>query len=155
MFDLLLACPLLRRHVEAGKVGFGVNHRMYDFGQNKKKYLDLVISGAKLRSDKTFADYARTWGVVLTSEEETALASLPPLRQASVSTVLMALEAKACMTEHIKAIPRLNDELCSSFRTIHGDTNDAIAAGFVMINGRTRSSVPIATPNECAAASTR
>jgi hypothetical protein len=134
MFDLLRTCALLRQHVEVGKVGFGVNHRMNDFGQNKKKDLDLVIAGAKQQSAKSFADYAKIWGVLLSDEETSVLATLPPVRQASVSTVLMALEAKACMTEHIKAIPRLNDELSSSFRTIHGDTNDAIAAGFVMIN---------------------
>lgn len=134
MFDLLHSCALLRHHVDAGKVGFGVNHRMNDFGLNKKKDLDLVIAGAKEQSSKSFADYAEIWGVVLSDEEASILATLPPVREASVSTVLMALEAKACMTEHIKAIPRLNDELSSSFRTIHGDTNDAIAAGFVMIN---------------------
>jgi hypothetical protein len=44
------------------------------------------------------------------------------------------MEAKACMTEFGKARPRLYDELNSSHLTIHGDTNSAIAAGFVMIN---------------------
>lgn len=38
------------------------------------------------------------------------------------------------MTEHVKAVPRLHDELSSSHQTIHGDTGGAIAAGFVVIN---------------------
>lgn len=134
MFDLLQACPLLRQHVSAGKVAFGVNHQMRDFRQNKKKDLDLVLAGKRDESDTTFGEFARKWGVVLNSEESQILAALPVLRSASVATVFLALEAKACMTEHIKAIPRLNDELSSSFQTIHGDTGSAIAGAFVMIN---------------------
>ena len=38
------------------------------------------------------------------------------------------------MTAHIKALPRLFDELNSSQQTVHGATHEAIAAGFVMIN---------------------
>jgi hypothetical protein len=38
------------------------------------------------------------------------------------------------MTEHMKARPRLYDELNSSHLTIHGSAEQAIAAGFVMIN---------------------
>jgi hypothetical protein len=56
------------------------------------------------------------------------------MRAAGVSNVLVAVEAKACMTEHSKAVPRLHDELSSSHQTIHGDTGGAIAAGMIMIN---------------------
>jgi hypothetical protein len=134
LFDLLQICPLLRQHIAADKVAFGVNHRMRDFKQNKKKNLDLVLSGRRDESDATFAGYAEKWGIILNAGESQILASLPVLRKASVASVFMALEAKACMTEHIKAIPRLNDELSSSFQTIHGDTGNAVAGAFVMIN---------------------
>jgi hypothetical protein len=134
MFDLLQICPLLRQHVASDKVGFGVNHRMRDFKQNKKKNLDLVISTRRNGTDVTFADLADKWGVVLSAEESAALSSLPVMKKAAVSNVFLALEAKACMTEHIKAISRLNDELSASFQTIHGDTGGAIAAAFIMIN---------------------
>ena len=46
----------------------------------------------------------------------------------------MALEAKACMTAHIKALPRLFDELNSSQLTVHGASDQAIAAGLAMVN---------------------
>ena len=46
----------------------------------------------------------------------------------------MALEAKACMTAHQRALPRLYDELNSSHLTVHGATDQAIAAGFAMVN---------------------
>jgi hypothetical protein len=48
--------------------------------------------------------------------------------------VHVALEAKACMTEHIKALPRLYDELNSSHLAIHGSADFAIAAGFAVVN---------------------
>ena len=44
------------------------------------------------------------------------------------------LEAKACMTAHQRALPRLYDELNSSHLTVHAANDLAIAAGFVMIN---------------------
>lgn len=46
----------------------------------------------------------------------------------------MALEAKACMTAHQRALPRLYDELNSSHATVHGSTAEAIAVGFAMVN---------------------
>ena len=46
----------------------------------------------------------------------------------------MALEAKAAMTAHQRALPRFYDELNSSHLTVHGATDQAIAAGFVMVN---------------------
>jgi len=51
-----------------------------------------------------------------------------------VGAVLCAVEAKACMTAHGKSRPRLYDELNSSHLTVHGANDQAIAAGFVMIN---------------------
>jgi hypothetical protein len=50
----------------------------------------------------------------------------------------MALEAKAAMTAHQRALPRLYDELNSSHLTVHGATDQAIAAGFVMVNAAAR-----------------
>jgi hypothetical protein len=51
-----------------------------------------------------------------------------------VGTVRIAMEAKACMTAHIKAIPRLHDELNSSHLTIHGASETTIAVGFTTVN---------------------
>lgn len=136
MFDFLRTSELLRQHVKTGKVGFGINHEMTDFKLNRKKNLDLVLSraaGAE-KGALTFAAYGVNAGIKLSGEETAELAALPLLRTASVSNVLVALEAKACMTEHVKAQPRLYDELASSFQTVHGDTGSAIAAAFVMIN---------------------
>jgi hypothetical protein len=136
VFDLLRSSLLLRRHVSERKVGFGINHEMRDFQQDRKKNLDLVIcqpaSGS--RPGKSLVDLADRYGIDLIPAERRELEQLPQLPQVTVGNVLVALEAKACMTSHQKALPRLYDELNSSHQTVHGAHDSAIAAGLVMIN---------------------
>lgn len=143
--DLMTTCPLLREHVSDGKVCVGINHEMRDFRNHKKKNLDLVLcrslpsgSAGGSKSGKkgavNFAQLAQGYGIQLQPNEQSALSNLPILPIANVSTVLLAIEAKAAMTEFGKALPRLKDELTASFQTIHGDTEAAIAAGIVMVN---------------------
>ena len=137
VFDLMRVTPLLRRHVESGVVWFGINHEMRDFVHDRKKNLDVVLcTGTKPSSGapQTLASLAREYEIDLMPEEASELARLPELRRAPVGAVLMALEAKACMTAHQRALPRLYDELNSSHLTVHGATDQAIAAGFAMIN---------------------
>ena len=142
VFDLMCSSSLLRRHVEAGKVHFGINHEMRDFVHDRKKNLDLVLctaSGtAAAMPASSLASMAVEYQIDLTADELTVLAGLPDLRRAPVGSVLMALEAKACMTAHQRALPRLYDELNSSHLTVHGSSDQAIAAGFAMVNVATR-----------------
>jgi hypothetical protein len=153
MFDLLNECELLRTHLRAGKVAVGINHTMRDYARNREKNLDLVICRAggaerpKLKGrPQTFADLAEPYTIILSTGEREGLDELPPAPLARPATVLMALEAKACMTEFGKARPRLYDELNSSHLTIHGDTNGAIAAGFALVNAAESFVSPIRNP---------
>ena len=82
----------------------------------------------------TFKDLAEHDGVTLTDLERGVLDALPEIRVARVGAVLIALEAKACMTAHIKALPRLYDELNSSHLCVHGASRSALAIGYVLIN---------------------
>ena len=137
IFDLLRVTPLLRRHIEAGVVRFGINHEMRDFVHDRKKNLDVVLctgSGAVSTPHQTLQTLASDYGIDLTPEGGLELERLPTLVRAPVGAVLMALEAKACMTAHQRALPRLYDELNSSHLTVHGATDQAIAAGFAMVN---------------------
>jgi hypothetical protein len=137
LFDVLFECDLLRSHVGSGKVAFGINHAMRDFAQNRSKNLDLVVcrtTGNAAQKKGTFKALVATYAIVLNDEEKARLEDLPDVALAEPSTVLIALEAKACMTEFGKARPRLFDELNSSHLTIHGDTDGAIAGGFAMVN---------------------
>ena len=138
VFDLLASSPLLRRHVESGVVHFGINHEMRVFANDRKKNLDLVLctpSGATGKfAAQTLGALAQDYEIELSSEEASVFADLPVLTRAPVGSVLMALEAKACMTAHQRALPRLYDELNSSHLTVHGANDEAIAAGFTMVN---------------------
>ncbi len=135
--DLLSSSALLQQHAEQGKVVLGVNHTMRDFATGRKKDLDLVIA----RPDRpippgaaTFASLAARYEIALTSEEQKALDQLPSLHIAPVGAVLVALEAKACMTAHVKALPRLYDELNSSHLCVHGASKNALAIAYVQVN---------------------
>ena len=140
LFDLLRSSTTFRRHVTEDKVVFGVNQELSDFKTRRKKNLDLVVARPGTtekpvgRWPRTFAGLGDSFRVQLSSTEQTELDALPELEKGSVGSVLLALEAKACMTEHGKARPRLYDELNSSHLTVHGATDQAIAVGFVMLN---------------------
>lgn len=138
-FDLLRHSALLRSHVAAGKVSLGINHRMVDFGTGRAKNLDLVFarpSGAA--KGIAFDSLVERYGVRLSGDQATSLSALPTCPVAPVGAVLVALEAKAVMTAHIRALPRLYDELNSSHLCVHGASRQAIAIGFVMVNASPR-----------------
>lgn len=135
IFDLMVSTPLLRRHVETGAVCFGINHEMRDFVHDRKKNLDLVLcTPGGPATGYTLASIASDYEISLTGQERAALEGLPKLARAPVGSVIMALEAKACMTAHQRALPRLYDELNSSHLTVHGASDQAIAVGFAMVN---------------------
>jgi hypothetical protein len=137
MLDLLENCPALATHVREGKVMFGINHEMRDFAHNRKKNLDLVIStpaSGQKRGGRTLLDICDQLNIPFSAQEFAHINTLPALEMAPVGNVLLALEAKACMTAHQKALPRLYDELNSSHQTVHGAAESAIAVGFVCIN---------------------
>jgi hypothetical protein len=141
-FDLMRRSTLLRDHLESGKVVLGVNHTLRDFQTQRKKDLDLVIAQPTgpfpSTGGRTFTRMGDEWGIQLDADQQQALASLPPASEAEVGSVLVALEAKAAMTAHVRALPRLHDELDSSHQTTHGNSERALAVGFVMVNAGER-----------------
>lgn len=140
LFDLLTNSSLMQAHVSSGKVAFGINRQINDWHSGRKKDLDLVVARTAGAGDPALeafdlAQLATRYHLDLTDEDRSVLDALPTApRGAAGATVLVALEAKACMTAHIKALPRLFDELTSSHSTVHGDNDNALAVGFVMVN---------------------
>jgi len=138
--DLLLESEILRDDVNNGRVACGINHVMKDYESKREKAFDLVFHRPDPHDTglpkSTFKSLLKLYGVVLTAEQQRMLDSLPdiPVRDVPAKHVFIAFEAKACMTEFGKARPRLFDELNSSHPTIHGDSENAIAAGCVMVN---------------------
>ncbi len=111
---------------------------MRDFENDRKKNLDLVIctpAGGKLGPSRiNLSSLAADYKIPLSDIELATLEALPVLQRTDVGSVLVALEAKACMTAHQRALPRLYDELNSSHLTVHGSTDQAVAVGFTMVN---------------------
>jgi hypothetical protein len=138
VIDLLRACPALCAHIAEGRVHFGINHEMRDFVHDRKKNLDLVLCTAAPghggAGAENFLALIDASDVSLEPQERKAVEALPPLKRAPVGSVLLALEAKACMTARQRALPRLYGELNSSHLTVHGASDQAIAMGFAMIN---------------------
>lgn len=137
-FDLLSHSSLLRRHAAEGKVVLGVNHRMIDYATGRKKDLDLVVARPDreqtTRKSQTLRGLAEQYRIDLDPEELGILAELPDVPVAPVGAVLIALEAKAAMTAHVKALPRLYDELNSSHLAVHGASSQALAIAYVQVN---------------------
>lgn len=146
MFDLLNTSRLLREHVAAGKVSFAINRQINDWQSQRSKNLDLVVARASgIESPAVdLTELAKRYDLQLTESDAQTLHALPlSPTGAAGSTVLVALEAKACMTAHMKARPRLFDELDSSHSTVHGDNPNALAVGFAMVNYAERFVSPI------------
>lgn len=153
LLDLMVESSLLRSHVEAGTVVFGLDHPMHDYLLNKEKKLDLVIAKpekdplkVKSRKPYTFRDLAVKYEMQLTPSQQAIVDSLPDPIEGPVGAVLLALEAKACMTSFSKSYPRFYDELNSSHRAIHGASNKALAVGLGIINAADTFVSPIINP---------
>jgi len=103
---------LLEQHILSGKVVAGINEP-YLFANGKKKTLDLAV-GTPLEEEGR-EGHATTAGQ-------------------KIDRLLIACEAKQCMTEHGKTQPRLFDELSSSHEIVHQGDTLIISLGVVVVN---------------------
>jgi hypothetical protein len=118
LFDLLLECDVAREVAGRGRLGFRINHRLVG---SISKTLDLVLTVVQpartAAKRKTFAELADALGVVLDDADKVALDSLPAIYEEladDVSEVAIVVEAKACMTDHVGALPRLHAEILAT-----------------------------------------
>ncbi len=118
LFDLLTQCDIVREQARQGRLGFRINHVMVG---PINKTLDLVVTVVPPTRESspraTFADLVGRYGIRLEAGERAALQRLPAVpedRRDDVSEVAIALEAKACMTEHLKSMPRLHAEILAT-----------------------------------------
>lgn len=138
LFDLLCECDVVRRHAEQGLIGFGINHVMVG---PINKTLDLVLTvvpPSRLRGGRTsFSGLAERYAIPLTDEERHVLMGLPEMEEdssADISEVAIALEAKACMTEHLKSIPRLHAEILATGYLAKRAAPRCISVSYSMVN---------------------
>jgi hypothetical protein len=138
LFDFLLECEVLRDAAAEGRIGFGINHVMVG---PINKTLDLVVTVVqeprKVLHRRTFADSAADLGIALSAEDRAQLTALPSLaqdRKDDVSEVAVALEAKACMTEHVKSLPRLHAEILATGYLAKRAAPHCISVSYSLIN---------------------
>lgn len=138
LFDLLLECDSLRADAVAGRVGFGINHVMVG---PINKTLDLVITltppERKSRPRSDFASFVKSLGISLDSSEQALLQGLPALlhdHKDDDSEVAVALEAKACMTEHVKSLPRLHAEILATGYLAKKAVPSCISVSYSLVN---------------------
>lgn len=138
LFDLLIECDAMQDAVRQGRAGFGINHVMVG---PINKTLDLVVTrippGRRERDRGTFAEMAQALGIVLDDEDRRVLAQLPLLEQDhrdDDSEVAIALEAKACMTEHLKSLPRLHAEILATGYLAKRAVPQCISVSYSLVN---------------------
>lgn len=138
VFDLLRECPILRKHAEEGRIGFGINHVMVG---PINKTLDLVVTivppNRKKANRSNLMQLADKYGIPLTVDERTLLIDLPMVEndaKTDVSEVAIALEAKACMTEHVKSMPRLHAEILATGYLARQAAQRCITVSYSMVN---------------------
>lgn len=149
LFDLLLECDALRDAAAQGRIGFGINYEMVG---PINKTLDLVITLVDARRDvtraKSFTQIAAGYGIALNDEDKARLAALPALyedRDGNASEVAIALEAKACMTEHVKSLPRLHAEILATGYLARQAQRQCITVSYSLVNAATDFRTPSST----------
>jgi len=138
LLDLLAECDVLQAHARQGRLAFRINHVMVG---PINKTLDLVVTvvppGRSAGSRATFADLSTRYGIILDASESAALSNLPVMfedRRDDVSEVAIALEAKACMTEHLKSLPRLHAEILATGYLARMASPRCITASYSLVN---------------------
>jgi len=138
MFDLLLGCDVLRKAAADGRIAFAVNHVMVG---PINKTLDMVVTIADPKRAKTdeatFASMADELGVRLADDDRAALRQLPSIRvehRNEIAEVVIAVEAKACMTEHVESIPRLHAEILATGYLARRAAPHCMIVSFTLVN---------------------
>jgi len=138
LFDLLCECDVMRRHADEGRLGFGINHVMVG---PINKTLDLVltrISGAGAHPPRNaFAQLVDDYGIALSDDDRAALDRLPFVERDTandVHEVVMAVEAKACMTAHVKSMPRLHAEILATGYLARKASPRCITVSYSLVN---------------------
>lgn len=141
LLDLLEECDVFRKHATEGKIGFAINHVMVG---KIPKTLDLIICRiptiARKGTRRTFLELGKEIGIVIDPAISDRVSALPVLleeKRDDVSEVLIALEAKACMTEHSKSLPRLFAEILATGFLAKQAVPGCLTVAYAVVNAAT------------------
>lgn len=137
-FDLIATCDVFAAHVARGAVGFVLDYQLQSRLQRRVHFAICRVGNPDgLASARTFAQLGRDIGIVLTPDQEAILGALPVFREEArddAGELLVAVEAKACMTDHSGAIPRLFSEMLAGGYLAKQAVPDAITVAHTLVN---------------------
>ncbi len=119
--DLVATCPGIKKHAAAGQLVYDLNFKIHAGASEWN--IDLVLGAPPGRPRKPPPGQA--------------------IARASPSSIRVAVEAKAIMTEHGKAQRNRQRDLDAYHAHIHSYDNDAVAAAIALINIAPRFSSPL------------
>ena len=129
LWDLIRASPTIGEALQQGHLTFGINTPVAG------KALDLAIGTPATwqgtRAPRTMAEIVTEGQMALTAQEPDFLSEWGDLTEGRIERVRIAVEAKAVMTDHAGAMPRVSDEL-ERFRMRVQD--EAITVGLILVN---------------------
>jgi hypothetical protein len=138
LVDVMNECDVFREAARKGLLGFGINHVM---AGPINKTLDLVVTRRAhppaRPSGRDLGDVARELGIVLDERSRELLAGMPRFvadARGDVQEVAIALEAKACMTEHVKSLPRLHAEILATGYLAKRASPHSITVSYTLVN---------------------
>lgn len=111
--DLLAHCPAVRRHAAEGELVFDLNFTLH-------------TGTAEWNVDLVLGEPAPAERCVIPDGE---------MRRATPSTVRVAVEHKAVMTEHHKAVKNRKRDFEAHHDRVHRYSTSAIAGGILIVNG--------------------
>lgn len=139
LFDAILECDVLQRDAADGRLGFAINHLMIGpINKNLDLALTRVPPSRKAGGRETFAGLVARYGIQLDAEDKALLDKLPPIeleRSEDDAEVVLAVEAKACMTEHAKSLPRLHAEILATGYLAKQCMPQCIVVSYTLVNG--------------------
>lgn len=142
LLDCLLECDALYKDALAGNIGFAINYLMVG---PINKTLDLVLtrvprSRTVSSGRRKFVEVGKQYGIKLTPSENAQVAGLDRLFEETkddVSEVAIAVEAKACMTDHVGALPRLHAEILATGYLAKRAAPECTVISYTIVNSAT------------------
>jgi len=138
LFDAVRECDVIEKHARSGLLGFGINYEMVG---PINKTLDMVLTRVPSTREAvhrtTFVDLAKRWNIPLEEKELAWLSGFGNFVHDDAADdleVVLALEAKACMTAHVKALPRLHAEILATGFLAKRSTPRCIVVSYTLIN---------------------
>lgn len=138
LLDMMIECDAFRQAAADKRVAFRINHVMVG---PINKTLDLVVTvvppNRDGRSRRHFSHLVQAMDIKLSDDDLAVLGGLPPLEEDlkdDVSEVAIALEAKACMTEHTKSLPRLHAEILATGYLAKKAAPRCISVSYSLVN---------------------